>query len=421
LSLALGKGHAGTTTDEMEAVTLENAVREAVAWHPTVTEATGLLNVRRTEIDAARAGYYPQISAGLGTSYDNRIRSTWRPRPQISASQMLFDFGKVSSTVQSAQAGTRVGRAQLLLAIDDLIRDTGFALIEVQRGAALHQAALDQLTNIRQISDLVDKRFTRGATTKSDALQALARVEAAEVTLTQIEAARRRWASNLAFLMGRNTPPEVSSDVPGWLMGVCGRPAPEWSDVPVVMEADARRDQAIADLKRSRAERLPTISLSGDASPDVIGPFSDSSSYNIGIRVSTNVFNGGAARARTRGADYALGAAEAAVATARNEASQRLAEAQQQIASFNQRLDTLASREANMRETGKLYRLQYLEMGTRTLVDLLNAEQEFHQARFDAANTLHDLRQLQLECLYNSGGARDAFGLDGTVVRGVTL
>ena len=84
-------------------------------------------------------------------------------------------------------------------------------------------------------------------------------------------------------------------------------------------------------------------------------------------------------------------------------------------------LDTLAARQGDMVETGKLYRLQYLDMGTRTLVDLLNAEQELQQARFDSVNTMHDLRRLQLDCLYYSGRSRDAFALTGTRFRGVTL
>jgi adhesin transport system outer membrane protein len=41
--------------------------------------------------------------------------------------------------------------------------------------------------------------------------------------------------------------------------------------------------------------------------------------------------------------------------------------------------------------------------------------------RFDAVNTTQNLRRLQIDCLYVSGRMRDAFGLSGTSVRGVTL
>ena len=413
----------GPATNVADPVTLEHAAREAIAWHPVLTQAAGELNARGEEVGVARAGYSPQISAGFVTGYDSRLTGDWRPRPQVSASQMIFDFGKVGSAVDAAEAGTRVGQAQMLLAIDGLVRDTGYAVIEFQRGEALHRVALEQLERVRTISDLVDSRVEKGAATRSDGLQAQARVEAVIATLSQIEAARRRWSSNLAYLLGRSAPPaQVEVDAPGWLMAACRQPPPDWDDVPAVMVAEAQKDEATADLRRQKAEQWPTISIGGTGTIDVSAPLSDRrSAYSLGFNVTSNVFGGGISKARVRGATYALDAADAATERARNETAQRLAEAQQQIDSLGALLKTLASREGNMAETGKLYRMQYLEMGTRTLVDLLNAEQEFQQVRFEATNATHDLRRLQLDCLYNSGRTRAAFHLTGMVVRGVTL
>jgi adhesin transport system outer membrane protein len=187
------------------------------------------------------------------------------------------------------------------------------------------------------------------------------------------------------------------------------------------MIADAQAERAAAALRRSRADRYPTVSLGGDASTDVASPFGNRSIYNLGLRVSSNVFGGGITRARVRGASYELDAAEAGARRVRNETGQRLAEAQQQIESLTQLGTTLTSREDNMRETGRLYRIQYLEMGTRTLVDLLNAEQELQQVRFQAVDTRQNLRRLEVDCLFLSGRMRDAFRLSGTTVRGVTL
>jgi len=404
------------------AVTMESAMREVLAWHPSVTQASATLDARGEDVEVARAGYLPRISAGVGSGYDSRISTGWRPRPQLSASQMLYDFGKVAGAVESARAGTRIGRADLLLAVDALIRDTGFAMIEVQRNAALRAIAMKQLARIEDISALVEKRFGKGATTRSDALQAQSRVAAARATLTRIEAEQRRWTTSLSFLLGRETPPAVDPQVPDWLLRSCGRAMTvDWADVPAIMRARAQYEQATAEARRAHAGRLPTIALAGDASADVSSPFSDRSLYNFGLNVTSDVFGGNAVRARARSADYGVRAAEAAERQARNEAGQQLAEAQQQMAGLSQLLATLAERQDNMVETGKLYRLQYLDMGTRTLVDLLNAEQELQQARFDAANTQHDLRRLAVECLYVSGQARDDFGLTGTSIRGVTL
>lgn len=412
---------AGALAQTSQTLTLESAALEAIAWHPSLGEAVGVLNARGEEIAVARAAYRPRIDAGVGMGYDNRIGANWRPRPQVGASQMLFDFGKTRAGVEAARAGTRAGHAELLLAIDTLVRETGLAVIELQRAGALRIVATTQLQRIGEINRMVRDRYDAGAATRSDALQAQARVEAAQAALTQIDAEQRRWQSNLAFLTGRRTPPTVSTAAPAWLGESCARAQPALDDVPAVMVADAFKARAEADLRRSEAERYPTIAFGGDAATDLLSPFGNRNTYNFGLRVSSSIFNGGAARARVRGAGHAVQAATSAAERTRNETGQRLSEARQQIAGLDDLLATLGSRETNMEETGKLYRLQYLDMGTRTLVDLLNAEQELNQVRFDRSNTVHDRRRLQLECLHYSGRARDVLGLSGRTVRGVML
>src|SRR3546814_13024803 len=100
---------------------------------------------------------------------------------------MLFDFGKVKSSVDAAEAGSRIGRSDLLLAIDALIRDTSFAVIEIQRDMALERVAADQRASIGGISALVHDRYDVGASNKSDAHQAPARVQAADATAQENE------------------------------------------------------------------------------------------------------------------------------------------------------------------------------------------------------------------------------------------
>lgn len=402
-------------------LTLEDAARRAVEWHPSVQQAIAQLKARGSDVDVAKAGYRPEINVGTSAGYDNLTGSRWRPRASISATQMLYDFGKVSSTVAIARAGTRISAAEVLLAVDGLVRDTSYAIIEIQRNAALHQIAVEQLDTIRGISQLVDQRFQRGAATRSDAIQAVARVQSAQATIEQIEAEQRRWSSNLAHLLGQATAPAVSADMPERLLHACEQGEPDWDNIPAMMQIAGARDQAKAELDLSRAEGLPTVSVGAGASGDVNDPFSRRAEYNFGLNVSHSLYRGGANRARTQGAAYSLGAADAAEAGVRNEVSRQLSEAQRQVDSLGQVVTTLSARQDSMQETGMLYRLQYLEMGTRTLVDLLNAQQELHQVRFQLANVRHDLRRLNIDCLFTAGQERDAFRLSGMVVEGVAL
>jgi adhesin transport system outer membrane protein len=405
------------------ALSLEVAVRRAVEWNPSIEEAVARIGAEEAEIRVARAGYYPTIRGGIGTEYDNRLRgSAWLPRPQISASQMLLDFGKVSSDVAAARAGVEISRAQLLLAVDNLVRDTAQTVVEIQRHEALIEVADAQLESVQAINTLVQQRTSAGASTRSDAVQAEARVEAARVAVLDIRAQLERWRGVLGYLIGSKGPvAAVRSETPAWLDQMCEAPATDLTQVPSVQEASARRERATAELQRSRADALPTLSLDAGASPDVRDPISSRSYYNFGLSVSSTLFQGGASRARRAGAEQSLRAADAAVEASNLEVARALAEARQQIPSLRQRSESLGTREAMMRETGKLYRLQYLEMGTRTLIDLLNAEQELHQVLFDRVNAAHDLRRLELDCMFNKGQSRDRFALSGMRVRGVTL
>src|SRR5690606_1294210 len=136
-------------------LTLESAVQDAVGWHPSVDRAIAALSAVGQEIEEAKAGYDPQIIRGIGPSLAGRSGTSWRPRATLSGTQMLYDFGKVRSSVDGATAGERISRAELLLAVDGLARNTSFAVIEVQRYHALLAVAQDQLESLNAIDRLV--------------------------------------------------------------------------------------------------------------------------------------------------------------------------------------------------------------------------------------------------------------------------
>lgn len=426
-SLLLGQAAAAQDTSAVlppleGPASLTDAAREAVSWHPSIVEAAARLQTQQQRIGEVRAGLYPQVSAGIGSGYDSTLRGDWRPRPSVDVSQRLFDFGKLSSELASERAGVRVAEAQVLLSVDAILRDTAYSFIEIGRGGALLEAAREQLGRVQSISELVDARYQRGAATRSDAYQTRSRLDAAQSTIQQIEGELLRWQTNLAYLLGRETAVKVTAPVAASLPDSCRAPLPDWAAVPAMREAEAQLERADAQLERSRAEQFPTISLGAGGSTDLLDPLGDRRSrYDFGLRVDSNIFNGGGLRARVRGAQYARAAADAARDTARLQSTRQLAEASAQVTSLEARVATLAGRFGTMEQTRELYRLQYLELGTRTLVDLLNADQELGQIRFDEVNARHDLARLGVDCLQATGRLRETLGLAGTTIEGVRL
>jgi adhesin transport system outer membrane protein len=103
------------------------------------------------------------------------------------------------------------------------------------------------------------------------------------------------------------------------------------------------------------------------------------------------------------------------------QASQELTDARSRAKGYAGRRSVLDERTGSIEHTRDLYRQQYLDLGTRSLLDLLNAEQEFHGARVESVNNMLDLQRMQVDCLAAAGGLRRAFRLDGHTLAGVEL
>src|SRR5690606_13056397 len=117
-------------------VDMQAAIDQALSWHPLVRGARSQVLQANEGIDAAGPGYYPRISGDVNTRSSNSpitgYDSRHIQRAEISASQMLYAFGKVSSRVEQARSASEVARARVLLSVDEVVRNTAYAWIEVR-------------------------------------------------------------------------------------------------------------------------------------------------------------------------------------------------------------------------------------------------------------------------------------------------
>lgn len=416
------------TSPDGPTLTLDQAVQQAVAWHPNIAQSIGTLYQQAEGINVAEAGYYPQISGGLKSGLDTGYGGDRNTQAlSISLKQMLYDFGKVSNAVESAKAKVARSQAQILLTVDQTARDTAYAWIEVQRYRNLIRIARQQIQGVGEIVELARQRSDMGASTRSDVVQAQSRSEGAMATLQEYKSQYARWQAALSSLMGRATTAEVAEEIPATAAYACESAEPSIDALPAVLVALAQRTEAQAELARARSEHYPTISLEPsvnhylDSGYNDNNPAMDRTQAGIYVNVEVPIYQGGATSARSRAAGYALSAADSAEDTARLDATRGLAEARVQTSGLTRRLAALRQRQTSISEARSLYGRQYLELGTRPLLDLLNAEQEIHQSHFDLATTEADLRRLQIDCLYNSGGLRRAFALEDRTLQGVRI
>lgn len=401
-------------------MTIEAAAQRAVQWHPAVREAVAQLGQKVAGVEEARAGYGPKFSWDFGSDYSGGS-AFGAPTISLTGSQTLYDFGKVDGRVRVATAGTDQGHANILLAVDKLAHETSTAVLEVQRNRKLLEIANDRIVQTESVLELVRSRTDAGASTQSDALQAEARLEAAHAAALEVETELKRWESVALSLTAMNPPLRVASTTPAWLNGACPASVVDVKQAPAVLEAEARQSIATAQLDLLKAEALPSLELRGSLG----GSFSSLSrgepDYRIGITFGGSFYDGGASAARMEAAQYAAEASKAAVALAQIEAQRGVTEANSQLSSLKRLQGALGKNLTALDETRKLYRSQYAELGTRTLLDLLNAEDEYHLSRINEASVGFDLQRRNLDCIYNAGKMRDVLRLNGKTVQGVVL
>lgn len=409
------RAQAGTATS----LGMAEAVRLAATSHPSVRNAVGQALQAGEGIGAARSGYYPQVSAGLSTRTSNRqLESDGRRQTHqasLSVTQLLYDFGKVSSAVSEAEASAEAARAKVLVAVDDVTRDTAQAWIEVHRQQALGEIAQAQVQGVQALAGLVGERQAKGATSQSDVAQAQSRLEAARAQQLHAASQAERWRLNLMHLTQGRMPVDIAGEAPTPLAGACSAQILAAAPPPTVQMAQAERDMAQAVLRGADAQLLPTLSLNAavhrglESGARLAGQPNTESTLTVNF--TAPLYEGGRSQARQRAAAHAVEAAEAALGYAQLSARQRLEDARVQSQGHALRLPVLAARVQSTQRTRDLYREQYLQLGTRSLLDLLNAEQEFHGARFEQAESAHEVQRLAVECLYQSGRLREVFGL----------
>lgn len=410
-----------------DTLTLDQAVQRAVQWHPDIAEAISKMLEQTNQVDVAKAKYYPQVSAGMNNGYSNTYTEKgYSPSFVLSVTQMLYDFGKVSSSVRSAEAGVAQEQANVLLSIDTVTHDTAAALVEVQGYQQLVNIAQKQLVALQKIGDLARQRNDEGAASLSDATQTDARIEGARSTLIQYQANLDRWRATLATYLGWPLVKKVSNNFPVNLMRSCQIGKPDDKLNPAVLAAWAQANQAQAKLDNANSQMMPTISLEPQVQRYLTNHYSSSeelnrTQYSVFVNVQMPLYQGGAITAGRDAAANALSAANAAVNSARLKARQQLSASQNEAQSLSLSLSIQSRQQQLGEKTQQLYQDQYLQLGTRPLLDVLNAEQEVFQTQFTLEQTISQLRSLQLDCLYSTGQLRSAFALNNQQIQSVEI
>ncbi len=135
------------------------------------------------------------------------------------------------------------------------------------------------------------------------------------------------------------------------------------------------------------------------------------------LEATSNLYQGGAIAAQTRAASYAEEAAKAQVNTVYLDVVDQVRLIREQIENKKRQMSVLVQRRETTVRTKELYQEQY-KLGTRTVVDLLNAEQAIHSAAQEIVSAQYDIYASLAQYIQVTGRSRDIYELNNMSIQG---
>ena len=413
--------------------TLREALVLTYATNPTLTAQREALKATDASVAIARAAGRPQVSATAGLNRDltrSGILDIGGSGPDLTAgldvSYPLFNGGSVRNSVRAAQTRVEAGRALLRAVEGDVFTEAVAAYMDVIRDRAIVELNENNVRVLGTNLEATRDRFEIGDVTRTDVAQSEARLEIGRSNLASARGTLASSEENYRRVIGHK--PGVLAPPP---------PLPPLPNTPeeAVRIALASNPDIIAvhrqaraagfDVSVARAGRLPTVStgvsgtylnnLSGNGTDPFTGQDNPSSGTQTtaGLNARIPLYQGGAPAARVRQAQAIEGQLmEQLIGTERSV----VAATRSAFANYRASLDAIASTLVAVRANELALEGAQAErsVGTRTVLDVLNAEQELLNSQVSLVSARRNayVAGFQLLNAMGQAEARD-LGLEG--------
>ena len=407
--------------------TLREALVLTYANNPTITGQREALRATDATVAIARAAGRPQVSATAGLNRDltrSGVLDVGGKGPDLSVgldlSYPLFNGGSVRNNIRAAQTRVEAGRAALRAVEGDIFTEAVAAYMDVIRDRAIVELNTNQVRVLTTNLTATRDRFEIGDLTRTDVAQSEARLELARSSLATAQGRLLSSEANYRRVIGKRpgdlAPPPPLPPLPA---------TPEeavriaLANNPDLIAINRQARAAGLDVNVARAGRLPTVSsvVSGtyvNALGGAPGPQpSTGTQTTAGLNARIPLYQGGAPAARIRQAQAIEGqlleqtiATERAVVSLTRSAFATYESAQRAIQS-----NTIAVQANELALEGARAERN---VGTRTVLEVLNAEQELLNAQVALVTAKRDAYVAGFQLLNAMGQAEaDDLGLDG--------
>jgi outer membrane protein len=403
-ALALGLTLSGATlafgAGPASAESLMDAITLAYQTNPTLLAQRANQRATDEEYVQAMSGFRPSVEvtavdtridgfeSGIGNVHANSASGA------ITATQPIYTGGRVATAVNAAQADILQGREQLRSTESDVLVTVITAYMDVRRDMQALSINLENRKVLQGQLDQVQAQFDVGEVTRTDVAQAQARLAAAKSAVdaasAQLVISRAAYASTVGQQPTDLQPEPELPGVPDSFDAAMDVAAHENPQVRAAQYAEQATHHRVA---QARADYMPSAQVQATYGT-ILTPITGLSlgqrgTFQVSTQVNVPIFTGGLTGSHVRAAIERDNSARIGVDGAQRTMLLAVSQAWARVLSTRASL-TSNKEQVKADEIAAEGTRQEYQVGLRTTIDVLNAEQELRDAQLAEVNSEHD-------------------------------
>jgi outer membrane protein len=381
--------------------TLVEALAKAYATNPTILAEQAKVRATDEGVSQALAGWRPTVTVNASTGNSLQRSDSTKPddsyrnpnTENVQLTQPLFRGGRTTASTTQAENNVLAERAKLTSIEQQVLLQVVTAYMNVVQAQSVLELDKANEQRLRRQLDATNQRFQVGELTRTDVAQAQAALSGAIADRTQAEGdlatARTAYHNVVGDEPGDVKAPEEMNDLPaGFDATVSGAIA----NNPNVLNADYTEKASKANIDVVRGALLPQLSLAGTAQHEYDTLTTANhwrNTYTLLLQLQIPIYEAGAIYSQLRAAYETDRQNLQLLDQARRDARQTAATAWDALATAKARINSLSD-QVKSNELALEGVEQEALLGSRTVLDILDAEQALLNAQVSLVRSQHD-------------------------------
>ncbi|QPC41695.1 TolC family outer membrane protein [Kaustia mangrovi] len=401
--LGVGAAAVAAMTARADAETLQQALISAYGGNPTLNADRARQRATDEQVPQALSGWRPTVEVNGSYGYTDTdtttalgMSSNGSTDPgnfSITLTQPLFRGFKTVNSTRQAEANVDAGRESLRGTEQNVLLNGVVAFMNVIQDRQIVDLRRKNVEVLREQLRATQARFNVGEVTRTDVAQSRARLSESLSALSVAQANLAASVANYVRVIGHSPDGLVFPSLPEHLIPKTLKSAIAAGDAnnPDVGVASFTEEASRYAVEVARGDLLPQVSLQAEYSwshePSLSVDKSESTSI-LGA-VTMPLYQGGAVYSQVRQAKQTNSQRRIQILEARRAAREAVVQAWNNLDAARQ---TIVSTTEQVRAQELAYEgvKQEAEVGTRTTLDVLNAEQELVNARVSVVTARRD-------------------------------